>query len=77
MKIKSPKIKVCPYCGSHKITIGIQSGYGQIATGVFGRSSALVHDICTSCGAVVLSRVDNLDLFTKKYEKERMKEEKI
>ena len=75
MNIKTPKIKECPYCGSRKITTGIQSGYGQIAAGTFGRSSALIHDICTHCGAVVLSRVDNKELFIKKYEKEKMKED--
>ena len=75
MNIKSAKIKECPFCGSHKITTGIQSGYGAIATGGFGRSTALVHDICTECGAVLLSRVDNVEPFVRKFEKNKMKED--
>ncbi len=75
MKIKTARIKECPYCKSRKITTGIQSGYAQIATGLIGRSSALIHDICTDCGAVLLSRVEKVELFAKKYEKEQMKED--
>lgn len=76
MHIKSAKIKECPYCGSRKITTGIQAGYAAVSTGrFFGSSSPLVHDICTQCGAVLLTRVDRLDVFQAKYEKQKMKED--
>ena len=68
MHIKSAKIKECPYCGSRKIT--------AVSTGrFFGSSSSLVHDICTQCGAILLTRVDRLDVFQAKYEKQKMKED--
>lgn len=78
MKIKTAKIKECPYCGSKKITIGIQNGYGGISSSRIGlNTSDVVHDICTNCGAVLLSRVDNVEPFKKKYEKDKAKENNL
>lgn len=68
MKISETKIKICPYCNGSKVRIAYQDGYAALSQGF--KSTRVVHDVCTSCGAILLSRVEKPEIFLKKEDKE-------
>ncbi|MCG3088960.1 transcription initiation factor TFIIIB [Sporosarcina cyprini] len=56
----------CPQCGGTKIGRGKQSGYGTISPyGRLGFGTALIHLICTDCGWILGSYVENPGSFRK------------
>ena len=58
--------EVCPKCGSHEIGRGKQGGYAGVAPhGRMGFNDNLILLICTDCGWVVGSYVENPRAFKK------------
>ncbi len=58
--------KDCPKCGSHEIGRGKQSGYAGVTPyEKMGFNHSLIHLICTDCGWVVGSYVENPKVFKK------------
>lgn len=52
-------IDKCPFCGGDEFIVGIQQGYAAVhGEGMFTMGS-LKHVICTTCGVVVQSYVDD------------------
>lgn len=59
--------ELCPKCGSQEIGKGRQSGYAAVHPlhKVFALGSAIFHRICTNCGYVIESYVENPSRFKK------------
>ena len=58
--------EACPKCESHEIGRGKQGGYaGMTPYGRMGFSHNLIHLICTDCGWIVGSYVENPRAFKK------------
>ena len=56
-------ILVCPFCGGKEFVIAEQSGLGNIhiCKKVLYTSTALMHQVCIQCGAVVKSYAKDMD----------------
>ncbi len=58
------EIKNCRYCGSAKIKVGYQIGDGEMSSDFMGNKTCRIsHLICGDCGAILMSRVDNPEIF--------------
>lgn len=55
------KNEKCPYCGSNKNVIGVQSGYASVSANksLTFKTQILYHVICLDCGSVIRSFVKN------------------
>ena len=56
--MKKIKIEACPFCGGTAFVKGWQNGYGMLHSG-FMRNQVLFHIICSDCGSVVRSYVED------------------
>lgn len=68
---KTPEFSTCPYCEGTKFVEIEQGGYAQATrVGYFFKTANLIHLVCVSCGAVIHSRVKNIESLLTKSEKE-------
>ncbi|EGQ24037.1 MULTISPECIES: hypothetical protein [Sporosarcina] len=59
-------VKACTQCGGSAIGKGVQSGYASVTTyKKMGIGHKLIHLICTDCGWVLGSYVENPRVFKK------------
>ncbi|USG64345.1 transcription initiation factor TFIIIB [Brevibacillus ruminantium] len=59
---------ICPKCKSSQWGRGKQSGYASVAPmdKIFSFNSALIHIICTDCGYILESYVEQPEKFKRK-----------
>lgn len=66
---KKVTVEECPYCGSKSFGEGRQMAQGNVQStkgifkGALTNGTPLYHTICLSCGSVVQSYVEKLDIF--------------
>lgn len=66
MSLENIEVKECPYCRGTEFGKGSQRGYAKIVTGAFDFiGDNLYHIICSNCGSIVRSYVENPDKFKK------------
>ena len=68
---KAPEFTACPYCKGTKFVEIEQGGYAQATrVGHIFKTANLIPLVCISCGAVIHSRVKNIESLLTKSEKE-------
>jgi len=61
------KTDKCPQCGCSEIGKGKMSGYASLTPqGKVFASSAIVAEVCTDCGLILLLRVEKPHIFKRK-----------
>lgn len=58
------EITKCQYCGSEELRIGYQINDGEMSTDYRGtKTTKIVSTICKNCGAILMSKVENPEIF--------------